>query len=401
MNRRIWAVCRHYLYKHLADTNKLVESDDNCIRLRTIERAKKLNSLLSGIVRQLQDDVALDPQIRNMKGLWEDKSFEIKLLAELYSGFHELEVGVPREIAGKWKDLEKLEPRWAFPPSSIPRAGDKIPRDRRGGSDHAKQDHETREKVKRLIASHVEPDFVAAQVSTATPETQNQREPEDAQGDTKVGLESSTPFEVQHRGKGQSKNMFNRPSEQLASDSSSSVPVRESTTRKNMAPWVDNICPDCGVEVEPGKLRAEHKSKCMAKCDRCEQEGLVCRLRPKGKDSDECQECFDKSLECIRSDIAEKNLYGSGKCSNCGEWKRQIKRHEKTCKTKKICEDCGRKFTQGSLSRHKKTNCKGRCTNCRNQGSMTPCERQTASKGPCVGCVERGEEETCDAAWMK
>ncbi|KAM0312225.1 hypothetical protein ACHAPQ_012261 [Fusarium lateritium] len=167
VNYRMWAVSRHILYMYLMEEGKLIESDDNCIRLRSPGIAQ-VNFLLEDVIQQLQKDVALDPTSGFTEETLEDESIKAKLLAELRAGFHELEAGVKPNINSKWKTLEKLEPHWTTAFSSITTAGDAIPRVQVRDSGPSEQDPETRGKVARLLTSHVEPSPMAAQASTGT-----------------------------------------------------------------------------------------------------------------------------------------------------------------------------------------------------------------------------------------
>ncbi|UZP33955.1 hypothetical protein NXS19_001771 [Fusarium pseudograminearum] len=402
MNDRIWVVCRHFLYNHLVTAQKIEETDDNSIRLRFIERAR-VEFLLEEVIEQLQKDVALDPEIRSAEGAWENESLKAKIMWDLYSGYHELETGVHRDIYGKWKTLEKLEPPSVIPfYFSIP-----VSTKQRKESEPDKQDPGTRAKLERLMASHVDPGLVAAQtaprMSTGTPETSYQIGPGD--------VEPFTAFQLQDKGHGAPKVLFQGRSGQLASGSNSStLPPRQSTTRKNRAPWVDDICPDCGEKVEAGNARAGHKRKCLGRCDRCTQEGLVCKLVKNGRGT--CEECYNNSLECTRPYITTMGLFGAGICERCEEWKRDVKRHQKSCdgsiepgdgfeSRKKTCEDCGKSFTADTIKRHKQQSCHGRCTNCKNREPLGSCTRLTSSKESCKECKAAEQEETCDATWIK
>ncbi|GKU20968.1 unnamed protein product [Fusarium langsethiae] len=171
-------------------------------------------------------------------------------------------------------------------------------------SEPDKQDSKTRAKLECLMASHVEPGLVAVQVASRVSTSTPETSDQTGAGD----IEPVTAFQLRDKGKGEPK----------------------------------------------------------VRCNRCEEEGLVCKLLKNTRGR--CEECSNNSLDCTRPDLTKMNLYGAGICDRCGEWKRDLNRHRKDCvgtlqpdegfvSQRKTCEDCSRSFTAGAFNGHQRDSC--------------------------------------------
>ncbi|KAF4985284.1 hypothetical protein FDECE_16674 [Fusarium decemcellulare] len=460
---RIVQICRHVLYKSMSDRAFLLDSDQDTVRLHHAAPTA-LTFLHEPVIKQLQDDVKRCDSISPEAGAWEDGSIKGYIGVELHVARNQLRAGIFRRTAAKWMELEKLDDDWAGPLSIYDKAPQQdiepIQEDVPASRGTEPLDPSQIANFELLVDCHVDPVPVPSDsaVDGSDEAADGGGEAADGGGEAADGGGEAAgsgdePFGLLDvDGQSAGKRLFTirsrRPAAALPLDDPEATdlpPIPKPVYDSPWIPFVNNICPWCGVHVPKTHAASfqNHADSCQGRCNGCKKNNLTCKV-PKSdgksqKKDNPCTECVRTGGECIRPAVPNRGLYHAGVCLPCGKHFRKLHTHWKKCRgpchtcrekklecrraekedeicqfcqtenlpcggyrfadpdPKKTCDRCGNKVIDMSL--HRKS-CQEKCSSCERR--KTACTRaSSSSKGPCKQCKDAGIGKECDARWRR